>query len=169
MKRKRLWLGLAVLLVLPIAGSAADRQNRGDKVLEFDTMAAVVRPFVGAANPIRGVAGGGIPWVLREAKGELSLDGRVEVKVRGLVLAEGTRAGTNPIPQFRAIVSCLTPAADGAGNLTVATVNRATSLFPATLSGDADIEDIVSLPSPCIAPIAFVTSPTGAWFSATGV
>jgi hypothetical protein len=27
----------------------------------------------------------------------------------------------------------------------------------------------VSLPSPCIAPIVFVTAPTGAWFAATGL
>jgi hypothetical protein len=27
---------------------------------------------------------------------------------------------------------------------------------------------VVDLPSPCIAPIVFVTSPNGAWFAATG-
>ncbi len=159
---KTLWLGLAVLLMLPVTGSA------DDEALSFHTMAPVVRPFTGAANPVRNVPGGGIPWTVRKAKGELRFDGRIEVRVRGLVLAEGPNAGLNPIPQFKAIVSCLTPMTDGAGNLVVATVNRSTNTFPASPTGDAEIEDVVSLPSPCIAPIVFVTSPTGSWFATTG-
>jgi hypothetical protein len=43
-----------------------------------------------------------------------------------------------------------------------------TAPFPASATGDADINATVSLPSPCIAPIVFVTSPGGAWFAATG-
>ena len=42
------------------------------KVLEFDTMVGVPRPFTGAVNPIRGVPGGGLPWVISFGKGELS-------------------------------------------------------------------------------------------------
>ena len=150
------------LLTTPAVGLA------NDKILEFETMAGVVRPFTGPANAIRGVPGGGLPWTVAEAEGELRTDGRIEVRVRGLVLAEGPRAGTNPITAFKAIVSCLTATTDAAGNLAVATVNRSTNTFPATATGDSIIEDVVSLPAPCIAPIVFVTSPTGAWFSATG-
>jgi hypothetical protein len=91
------------------------------------------------------------------------------VKVRGLVLARrapvpANLQGTNPVPQFKAIVSCVT--ADGAA---VTTINVETDLFPASPAGDSHIRDTVALPSPCVAPIVFVTSPTGAWFSATGV
>jgi hypothetical protein len=150
------------LLAAPTAGLA------DDKILSFDTMTGVVRPFTGATNPIRGVPGGGIPWTLAEAKGELRTDGRIEVRVRGLVLAEGSRAGTNPITAFKAIVSCLTPTTDDTGTLVVGTVNRSTNTFPASAAGDSEIEDVVSLPTPCIAPIVFVTSPTGSWFAATG-
>ena len=50
----------------------------------------------------------------------------------------------------------------------VETVNVPTQAAPATPTGDATIRDSVDLPSPCIAPIVFVTSPTGAWFAATG-
>lgn len=160
------WMKIALvacvwLLAMPATGRA------DDKILSFDTMTGVVRPFTGATNPIRGVPGGGIPWTLAEAKGELRTDGRIKVRVRGLVLAEGARAGTNPITAFKAIVSCLTPATDAAGALVVG-VNRSTNTFPASEAGDSEIEDVVSLPTPCIAPIVFVTSPTGAWFAATG-
>jgi hypothetical protein len=44
----------------------------------------------------------------------------------------------------------------------------ATGDFPATITGDAEIEAAVDLPTPCIAPVVFVTSPGGAWFAATG-
>ncbi|MGE5243027.1 MAG: hypothetical protein ACM3SQ_02230 [Betaproteobacteria bacterium] len=159
---KTIGFALSLLLALPGTGLT------GDKILEFHTMTPVVRPFNGTTNPVRGVNGGGIPWMLTKGMGQLGFDGRVQVRVQGLVLAEGTGAGTNPIPQFKAIVSCLTPTTDQTGNLVVATVNRSTNTFPASPDGDAIIDDVVSLPSPCIAPIVFVTSPTGSWFAATG-
>ena len=49
-----------------------------------------------------------------------------------------------------------------------ATRNVTTGDFPATTAGDAEIEAAIELPSPCIAPIVFVTSPGGAWFAVTG-
>jgi hypothetical protein len=155
--RKRLFLLVGVLLVLPAAGSADDR------ILRFDTMVGVVRPFTGAANPIRGVNGGGVPWALAEAKGDLRADGRLKIDVEGLVVAS---SGVNPAAAFRAIVSCLTTT-DG---LTVTITNVTTLPFPATPTGDSEIEAVVNLPSPCIAPIVFVTNAAGtSWFAATGL
>jgi hypothetical protein len=155
-------VGSAILMQLPAWSSGSD------KVLEFDTMAPVDGPFVGSANPIRGVNGGGLPWQIEDAKGELTVDGRLEVEVEGLVLLDADPVspalrGTNPIPSFQAIVSCLTDM-DGS----VATVNVSSGLFPANTDGDSQIEATVNLPSPCVAPIVFVASPTGMWFSATG-
>jgi hypothetical protein len=161
----RTCVAAAALMLLPATGPAGAKDL---DLFEFNTMTPVVRPFTGAANPIRGVNGGGIPWMIRSAKGELEADGRIEVRVRGLVLAEGANAGTNPVTSFKAIVSCLTPTTDGSGALVVATVNRSTNTFPASAAGNAEIEDVVSLPSPCIAPIVFVTTPTGSWLAATG-
>jgi hypothetical protein len=40
--------------------------------------------------------------------------------------------------------------------------------FPATPTGDAIIEETLTLPSPCLAPVVFVTNPTGRWFAVTG-
>jgi hypothetical protein len=153
-------VGFALVALAPGAGSAGP-----PKVLEFDTMGAVVGPYVGAANPIRGVPGGGLPWAIDEGHGKLRVDGTLEVKVEGLVLAAGDAVGTNPIANFRAIVSCQT--IDAAGGAAV--VNRPTGLFPATTAGDSTIEATIDLPSPCFAPIVFVTSPGGSWFAVTGV
>jgi hypothetical protein len=49
-------------------------------------MAPVAGPFVGAANPIRRIVGGGVAWQLVSAEGELKADGSLELEVRG---AEG--------------------------------------------------------------------------------
>ena len=140
-----------------------------EKVLAFETMAGVGRPYTGGSNPIRGLSGGGLPWVIRVGKGEVKADGRIEVKVRGLVIADDpavppARRLTNPSANFRVVVSCLTVDASGAA----VTANRSTGDFPATPTGDADVEAALDLPSPCIAPVVLVTSSTGAWFAATG-
>jgi hypothetical protein len=52
-------------------------------------------------------------------------------------------------------------------------VNLVTDPVPATSAGEATIKATLELPSPCIAPIVFVTSgtgnPPGAWFATTGI
>jgi hypothetical protein len=139
---------------------------RTPKILEFDTMVGVPSALTGAQAPIRGVNGGGIPWMIATAKGELTTSGHLEIKVTGLVLAAGANAGSNPSATFRGLVSCLTSAG--------ATQNVLTDPFPATTGpatsggGNSKIEADVTLPSPCIAPIVFVTSATGSWFASTG-
>ena len=58
-------------------------------------MVGVPRPYTLAANAIRGVPGGGLPWVVDSAKGELRVDGRIEVKVEGLVVDPDDPAAIN--------------------------------------------------------------------------
>ena len=162
---------VVALSVFLFAGSVSTASADQSKVLEFNSMIGVPRPYTGGTNAIRDIPGGGLPWVLKSADGELKTNGKIEVKVRGLVIdpndpaaiAAG-RGGTNPSPSFKVIVSCLSK--DAAGNPTIA--NVATGLFPADASGNAEIEDTITLPSPCIAPIIFVTNPAGAWFATTG-
>jgi hypothetical protein len=159
------WVTASILLLM--AGVAI--ADGDEKILSFETMVGTPVAYTGTRSPIRGVNGGGLPWTLREGKGELRADGRVEVKVRGLVLADDpvvppARRLTNPVAAFRVKVSCLT--VDAAG--LAATVNVTTGDFPATPAGDAEIEAAVELPVPCIAPIVFVTNSGGAWFAASG-
>ena len=162
--------GIAVLVgvccALVPAVVAADG---GGNILEFNVMTPVTGPFVGAANPIRGVNGGGLPWVIGQGHGELNANGHINIEVHGLVLANEPPVPpalrlTNPVPNFRAIVSCLSIDETGM----VETVSVQTDPFPASAAGDARIEASIALPSPCVAPIVFVTSPGGAWFAATG-
>jgi hypothetical protein len=166
--KRFLILFLAAVLAVGLIVQASGASSSGQKVLEFDTMVGVSGPFVGAANPIRGVNGGGLPWQIAEGRGELASDGSLEVEVRGLVLLNAAPVplalqGTNPIASFRAIVSCLT-FVDGSP----ATTNVATGLFPATAEGDSKIEATVTLPSPCFAPLIFVGPSPTTWFAVTG-
>ena len=140
----------------PASAHAADDAG-GLAILAFHSMVGVSGPFVGPDRPIRGIPGGGFPWRLTAAAGELRRDGRLRVRVRGLVLAAGPKAGTNPIPTFRAIVSF-----EGASPLFTAPV-------PASTAGDAEINTRVELPTPGFAPIIFVGAGTAAvWFAVTG-
>ena len=135
-------------------------------------MAAVSGPYVGSANPIRDIPGGGLPWIISSATGELRSDGQLTVSVRGLVLAPaepvpGNLQGTNPAPTFHAVVSC--QSVDDSGAPMLASVR--TGDVPASPSGDADISEAVTLPQPCVAPIVFVSggAGVGSWFAATGI
>jgi hypothetical protein len=150
-------------LLLGVAVSSAALAGDDGTILEFKTMVGVSGPFVGP-NAIQGIVGGGLPWAIASGKGELKADGKLEVKVRGLVLSAGPLSGTNPVTTFRAVVSCQT--IDAAGQPAVANVS--TGEFPANNAGDSDIEAMVMLPTPCVAPIVFVTNPALRWFAATG-
>jgi hypothetical protein len=153
------------------AARSSDARVSSRTLLEAERMVGVPRPYTGPDNAIRGIAGGGVPWaVLGEAEAKLLEDGRLEVKVEGLVfdpndadaISRGI-AGTNTVAQMKAILSCQT-VTDGAATI----ANVSTALFPATTGaaaaggGNVHIVEQLALPSPCIAPIVFVTSPAGA-------
>jgi hypothetical protein len=174
--RKISWLlglagGAALVSVAAVQGVAASTAPGPATVLKFDTMTPVTGPYVGPANPVRGVPGGGLPWMLTAGTGSLKRDGHLLVKVRGLVLADqpsvpAALQGTNPFPDFRAIVSCQSIGAGGTATI----ANISTNDFKADAAGDSKIDARVNLPHSCIAPVIFVTGPTGvgAWFAATG-
>jgi hypothetical protein len=163
MKRLPLLLLVSGILTLALVLQAAAGSNH-DQVLEFTAMSPLVSPFTGSTNPVRGINGGNVPWRLTSARGELKADGRLELKVEGLVIAS---TGVNPISAFRGVVNCLTPASPTSG------VNLATDPAPATPAGNATIDASLVLPKPCIAPIVFVTNgrvpAPGAWFATTGI
>jgi hypothetical protein len=160
-------LGLAVLATLAVPALGLGGGD-GRKVLDANVLAPVTEPYTGAANPIRGVAGGGLPWELKAGNADLRANGRLNLRVQGLVLARrapvpANLQGTIPFAQLGAVVSCQTTT-----NGTATVANVATKLFDVTARGDGHLDTSVALPSPCFAPIVFVTAPTGAWFAITG-
>jgi hypothetical protein len=162
-------LGAVLAALVPVLAIGSPAGADPGTILKFTTMTPVTGPYVGAANPIRDVPGGGLPWMITAGTGSLKSDGHLLIHVRGLVLAgqppvPAALQGTNPVADFKAVVSCQSIGAGG----TAAVANVSTAQFPASTSGNADINATVSLPRPCIAPVVFVTSPAGSWFAATG-
>ena len=163
-------LGAALVSLVAVLGASAPAGADPGTILKFTTMTPVTGPYVGTANPIRTVPGGGLPWIITAGNGALKSGGHLLVHVRGLVLADQAPVppalrGTNPVPDFEAIVSCQTISAAGAATVT----NVSTAPFPASTAGNSDINATVSLPHPCIAPLVFVFgAPNVGWFAATG-
>lgn len=169
-KLTQMMLAMILIGTFFFGGSVSTAEAKGPKVLKFDTMIGVPAGLTGTQSqgPLRGINGGGIPWVVADATGELRANGHLEITVEGLVLAAGANVGSNPSATFRGLVSCVTS--------TGSFQNVVTDPFPATTGpatsggGNATIEADLSIPQPCIAPIIFVTNGAGtSWFAATGL
>ena len=151
-------------------GGIAPSAAADDSLFKFNELVGIPQPFTGMLFPIRGVPGGGLPWVIDKGEVKLSDGGELKVEVEGLVIdpaAASQNAGSNPVASFKAIVSCLTVNSEDAAT----TVNVETGIYPATIgfgAGDSKFKETLVLPDPCIAPIVFVTSPNGSWFAASG-
>ena len=145
---------ITVLGLLGASAAPAMADEKGN-LTDFSSMTPVTGAAVGTIND-RGIKGGGLPWVISTGAGTVGQDGTVDVTVTGLIIVVPPINGRNPVPFFRATVSCLTP--DGV-------VNVSTGLFPASPAGDSHIHAVVDLPRPCQEPIVFVVAPTGAWFA----
>jgi len=148
MVRKARFVFALTLLVVLTAATVATADAGGRKVLD-STMAALP---VGSM-PLDGLTGGGVPWSIDNGRVLLFADGRLHVEVEGLVI---TATGVNPIATGKAVVTC--------GGAPVAE----TDTVPFSPDGDAEIDAVVSLPSPCLAPAVFFTNATSRWFAVTG-
>lgn len=143
----RIALALTMLLALTV-GVASNAMAGGRKVLDA-TMTGLPVP----GTVIAGITGAGAPWVIDEGRAQLFEDGRIHVTVEGLIIPA---LGRNPVATGKAVVSCNGAFADD------------TALVPFSPEGDAVIDDVVALPSPCQGVTVFFTSPGGAWFAVTG-
>ena len=146
------WLAIVLLAALFAAGAFAD---------DAETFQSGLAGIQVAGQTIRGVAGGGVPWV---ASGQVKLNpvGFLRVEVRGLLIsAPGNPAdGTvGPVHMVSASLTC-----EGAG------VVAMTATFPLDNAGNAEIRERITLPATCVAPIVLVraNSQTGPWIAASG-
>lgn len=174
---RRRWM--AALIVPALAGIAVTQLRAKPADVKFNNAPILAFTTMRGSLPhldINDNTSAGAPWVIAGSDGVLSEDGDVFIHVRGLVLGPTapTGAGTNPVHNFRAIVSCTTLI-----NGVQEVVNITTGSFPADARGNCQIRDQVTLPDPCYAPIVFVGPapadvvpdtdiPGGTWFAVTG-
>ena len=143
----RLVLALALLATLSI-GAASTAAAGGRKVFD-STMTAL--PVANAV--LDGLTGGGVPWVIDEGRAILYADGRLHVEVQGLIIPT---QGRNPVAFGKAVVTCGDTFADD------------TDLVPFSEAGNAEVDAVVQLPSPCNAPAVFFTTSSNRWLAVTG-
>jgi hypothetical protein len=112
---------------------------------------------------IDGVPAGAVPWALSQGKTRVQANGRVTVNVDGLVIT-GTNTSldgtTGPVTAVVASVAC-----DG-----MTPTFASTDPVPLSPGGDARIDQTVTLPAVCLAPIVLVRANTsgGPWIAASG-
>jgi hypothetical protein len=127
--------------VIPVSRAAPPQNPDG-------TFQNVVR------NDVLGTPPGGQPWVISRLSVDVSLDGRISVDGRGLLLAGGS-IGTNGNQSVRARLFC--------GGMA-----HNSGLVALQANGDFRIEDMLSPvpPEPCTSPVLLIVSGGGSWFAA---
>ena len=170
MKNPVVWLAIPLSLSAAAIVRSAQNDERS-AVLAFSTMAGVDGAFIQEENALRGIEGDELPWEVAGAKGRLEENGHLVIDVHGLVFANSDIVpvelrGKNDEACFRAVVSSLTE--DESGRVVVSNVT--TDCFAADEEGNCEINALVKLPEPCIAPIVFVIAGSEAkWFAVTGL
>jgi len=122
--------------------------RHGGDVLRSDLFGSQVAP----TGPVLfGVNPGGAPWVIARGEARVRRNGRVKVRVEGLVIPTPPSNGTNPLSNIAASVYC--------GGTLVAT----TDPVPFSPAGDARIDATLkaAVPSPCLAPAVLLNPAPG--------
>ena len=110
-------------------------------------------------NDVRGIPPGGQPWVIESLKADVTVDGRIRVDGRGLLLAGGNGIGTAGGQQVRAVLFC--------GPVPGFTTHSS-GLVALEPDGDFRIDDVLDStpPNPCGTPVLLIVSGGGRWFAA---
>jgi len=158
-----------ILLALGMGASASAREH--DVLVTFDGGIGV-QPVANVAGPanadgtfpnvkqnvVRGVLPGS-PWRIAELRADIRTDGRIRVRGRGLLLANGNNIGQNGGASVFATLFC-EAAAPFVEHSTTVTV-------PLELNGDFRIDDTLnSVPSDCPSPVLLIRNSNGVWFAA---
>ena len=113
-------------------------------------------------NIARGVQPPGQPWVIADLKAEVSTDGSIKVRGKGLLLAGGNGVGGNANASVFATLICEAAAPF---------VEHSTTLtgVPLAPNGDFRIDDVLNPlpPIPCASPALFIRNAANqGWFAA---
>jgi hypothetical protein len=111
---------------------------------------------------VHGVAPGNLPWTVRSGSVRLSGEGRLTVKLKGLVFTDGPFTGTaGPVTAVSASLYC--------GDSTTAA--DTTETVPLSARGNARIDEVLDAPDRCVAPTVLVHpfNATSFYIAASGV
>ena len=161
-----------ILLALGIVGQVSAYER--DFLARFEGGIGVIPVSNGAgpANPdgtfpnaklniVRGVPPGGGPWRIGDLRADVSADGRIKVRGRGLLLASGNSIGLNGNQSVFATLFCEAAAP-------FVEHSTASSGVPLESNGDFRIDDTLNPapPSECPSPVLLIRNTGGVWFAA---
>jgi hypothetical protein len=110
-------------------------------------LASRMAPTVPADPDLHGVKAGNVPWVLRRGEVKLRRDGRLRVRLRGLVIPAPSGDGTpGTVTTVSASLFC------GDDTTPVGT----TPASPLSKQGNARIAGTLTLPAKCLGPVVLV-------------
>jgi hypothetical protein len=165
--RRSLILAAAAVATLLPASSAVAHDDHSSGHRAHDLLRAPIAGSLPSDMDIFGVAPGGAPWVIDRGNARVRTDGRLEVRVEGLVIGpntipNGPKPGVNPLPRLTASLAC---------NGMVVATTRPVRFTP---SGDARIRANVRVPARCIAPVVMLNPATpdtnaGTFIGITGI
>ena len=162
---------IVILLALGIVGQVSAHAR--DFLARFEGGIGVI-PVANAAGPVnadgtfpnvklnvvRGVSPAG-PWRIADLRSDVDADGRIRIRGRGLLLANGNSIGQNANQRVFATVFCEAAAPF---------VERSTAFagVPLEPNGDFRIDDTLNpAPSECASPVLLIrSSGNGTWFAA---
>jgi hypothetical protein len=157
--------GLACLLALLVVSPLVARNdslvkfNGGIGVIPVSNVAVAAGVTTVSRNIVRGVNPPGQIWVIAGLAADVSSDGRIRARGRGLLLGGGNGIGTNANQSVMATLIC-----EAAAPFTL----RNTALVPLEANGDFRIDDVLD-PAPldgCASPVLLIRNGGGAWFAA---
>lgn len=112
------------------------------------------------ANVVRGVNPPGQIWVIADLRADVSADGHISVRGKGLLLAGGNAIGGVAKQSVFATLICEAAAPFTLRNTTLTGV----ALQP---NGDFEIDDqLTPAPTSCASPVLLIRNLGGAWFAA---
>jgi hypothetical protein len=134
-------------------GGGSGGRHGGQTLLE-----ATLAPSVPGDASIHGVAPGAVPWVLRRGELRLRRDGRLRVRLTGLVIPGMGTPG--PVTTVSASLYC--------GDDTTAA--GSTAAAPISSAGDARIDGRLGLPAKCPGAVVLVhpNGNAGAYIASSG-
>src|SRR5260370_11506577 len=100
----KIWmLAFVVAVLVAPVGKATDLLLSFDGGIGVDPVSGI---SAGAPvlNVVRGVSPGGVPWRIARLRARIDVNGRIEVRGRGLLLAGGNGIGTNGGPRVFALL-----------------------------------------------------------------
>jgi hypothetical protein len=128
------------------SGRGGDHGRHGGATVLEQSLA----PSVPTDPTFHGVAPGAAPWVIDRGRVRLKARGRLELRLRGLVIPVAPGNGTpGPVTTVSASLYC--------GPDSDTTAADTTQAVPISRSGDARIrDDAFSVPATCLAPVILV-------------